>query len=154
MKNTTLCYIKQNDKYLMLHRTKKSDDPNEGKWIGIGGHTEDGESPEECVLREVREETGLRLTEFRYRALITFVSDVYETEYMHLYTASAYDGRLINECNEGELQWVPVDQIMNLPMWEGDKLFLPCIMDESNGFFSMKLVYEGDRLVKHTLYEY
>jgi len=114
MKNTTLCYIKQNDKYLMLHRTKKSDDPNEGKWIGIGGHMEDGESPEECV----------------------------------------YDGRLIDECNEGELQWVPVDQIMNLPMWEGDKLFLPCIMDESNGFFSMKLVYEGDRLVKHTLYEY
>lgn len=154
MKNTTLCYIKQNDKYLMLHRTKKSDDPNEGKWIGIGGHIEEGESPEECVVREVREETGLILKEFRYRALITFTSDLYETEYMHLFTADKIEGAITDNCEEGELEWIESDKVMELPMWEGDKLFLPCIMDESNGFFSMKLVYEGDRLVKHTLYEY
>ena len=101
MKNTTLCYIKQNDKYLMLHRTKKSDDSNEGKWIGIGGHMEDGESPEECVVREVREETGLILKAFRYRALVTFTSDMYETEYMHLFTADKIEGAITDNCEEG-----------------------------------------------------
>ena len=154
MKNTTLCYIKQNDKYLMLHRTKKSDDPNEGKWIGIGGHTEDGESPEECVVREVREETGLILKEFRYRALITFTSDLYETEYMHLFTADIFEGAIIDNCEEGELEWIESDKIMELPMWEGDRMFIPLIKDDDTGFFSMKLIYESDKLVDCDLYMY
>ena len=147
MKNTTLCYIKQNDKYLMLHRTKKSDDPNEGKWIGIGGHMEDGESPEECVVREVREETGLVLKEFRYRALVTFTSDLYETEYMHLFTADIFEGAITDNCEEGELEWIESDKVMELPMWEGDRMFIPLIRDDDTGFFSMKLIYESDKLV-------
>lgn len=154
MKNTTLCYIKQNDKYLMLHRTKKSDDPNEGKWIGIGGHMEDGESPEECVVREVREETGLILKEFRYRALITFTSDLYETEYMHLFTADIFEGAITDNCEEGELEWIESDKIMELPMWEGDRMFIPLIKDDDTGFFSMKLIYESDKLVDCDLYMY
>lgn len=154
MKNTTLCYIKQNDKYLMLHRTKKSDDSNEGKWIGIGGHMEDGESPEECVVREVREETGLILKEFRYRALITFTSDLYETEYMHLFTADIFEGAITDNCEEGELEWIESDKIMELPMWEGDRMFIPLIKDDDTGFFSMKLIYESDKLVDCDLYMY
>ena len=154
MKNTTLCYIKQNDKYLMLHRTKKSDDPNEGKWIGIGGHMEDGESPEECVVREVREETGLILKEFRYRALITFTSDLYETEYMHLFTANIFEGAITDNCEEGELEWIESDKVMELPMWEGDRMFIPLIKDDDTGFFSMKLIYESDKLVDCDLYMY
>ena len=154
MKNTTLCYIKQNDKYLMLHRTKKSDDPNEGKWIGIGGHMEDGESPEECVVREVREETGLVLKEFRYRALVTFTSDLYETEYMHLFTADIFEGAITDNCEEGELEWIESDKVMELPMWEGDRMFIPLIRDDDTGFFSMKLIYESDKLVDCDLYMY
>ena len=154
MKNTTLCYIKQNDKYLMLHRTKKYDDPNEGKWIGIGGHMEDGESPEECVVREVREETGLVLKEFRYRALVTFTSDLYETEYMHLFTADKFEGDIADNCEEGELEWIESDKIMELPMWEGDRMFIPLIKDDDTGFFSMKLIYESDKLVDCDLYMY
>lgn len=154
MKNTTLCYIKQNDKYLMLHRTKKSDDPNEGKWIGIGGHMEDGESPEECVVREVREETGLVLKEFRYRALVTFTSDLYETEYMHLFTADIFEGAITDNCEEGELEWIESDKVMELPMWEGDRMFIPLIKDDDTGFFSMKLIYESDKLVDCDLYMY
>ena len=148
MKNTTLCYIKKDDKYLLLHRTKKKDDPNEGKWIGVGGHIEDGESPEECLLREVKEETNLTLTSYRYRALITFVSDVYETENMYLFTADAFDGELDYACDEGELEWVSKDKLLDLPMWEGDKKFLPLIMDETIKFFTMELIYKGDKLVE------
>ena len=138
----------------MLHRTKKSDDPNEGKWIGIGGHMEDGESPEECVVREVREETGLILKEFRYRALITFTSDLYETEYMHLFTANIFEGAITDNCEEGELEWIESDKIMELPMWEGDRMFIPLIKDDDTGFFSMKLIYESDKLVDCDLYMY
>lgn len=147
MKNTTLCYISKDDKYLLLHRTKKKNDPNEGKWIGIGGHFEEGETPEECVLREVKEETNLSLTSYRYRALITFVSDVYETENMYLFTADSFEGELDYSCDEGELKWVSKDAILNLPMWEGDRKFLPLIMDETTEFFTMELIYKGDSLV-------
>ena len=147
MKNTTLCYIKKDDKYLLLHRTKKKDDPNEGKWIGVGGHIEEGESPEECLLREVKEETNLTLTSYRYRALITFVSDIYETENMYLYTADSFEGELDYTCDEGELEWISKDAILNLPMWEGDRKFLPLIMDETTEFFTMELIYRGDELV-------
>lgn len=147
MKNTTLCYIRRNDEYLLLHRVKKEQDENKGKWIGVGGHVEKQESPEDCVIREVQEETGLTLTSFKYRALITFVSDTYEAEYMHLFTADGFTGELIKECNEGELAWVKKDEMLNLPMWEGDLKFLPLIMDENQSFFTMKLTYEGDKLV-------
>lgn len=154
MKNTTLCYIKQNNAYLMLHRTKKIGDPNAGKWIGIGGHMEDGESPEECVVREVREETGLILKEYRYRALVTFTSDLYGTEYMHLFTADKFEGSITDNCEEGELEWIESDKIMELPMWEGDRMFIPLIKDDDTGFFSMKLIYESDKLVDCDLYMY
>ena len=147
MKNTTLCYIKKDDKYLLLHRTKKKDDPNEGKWIGVGGHIEEGESPEECLLREVKEETNLTLTSYRYRALITFVSDIYETENMYLFTADSFEGELDYSCDEGELEWISKDAILNLPMWEGDRKFLPLIMDETTESFTMELIYRGDELV-------
>ncbi|MCR5546290.1 MAG: 8-oxo-dGTP diphosphatase [Lachnospiraceae bacterium] len=148
MKNVTLCYIKNNDKYLMLHRTKKKDDPNEGKWIGVGGHIEEGETPEECVLREVKEETGLNLTSVKLCGLIVFVSDTYETEYMFLFTADAFTGELIKDCNEGDLAWVEKENVMSLPMWEGDREFLPLIMEDDTEFFTMKLVYEGEKLCK------
>ena len=105
MKNTSLCYIENNGKYLMLHRVKKENDLNHDKWIGIGGKFEDGESPEECNAREVLEETGLTLLNAKYRGIVTFVSDVWETEYMHLFTATKFQGNLI-ECDEGILEWI------------------------------------------------
>jgi len=144
MINTTLCYIEQDGKYLMLHRTKKQNDLNENKWIGIGGRFNEGESPEDCVIREVREETGLTLTSYRYRGIVTFVSDLYPTEYMHLFTSDSYIGDLI-DCDEGELEWIPKEEITNLPVWEGDRIFLR-LLREDVPFFSLKLVYEGDRL--------
>ena len=147
IKNTTLCYIRKDDKYLLLHRTKKKNDPNEGKWIGIGGHFEVGETLEECLLREVKEETNLTLTSYRYRALITFVSDIYETENMYLFTADSFEGELDYSCDEGELEWISKDAILNLPMWEGDRKFLPLIMDETTEYFTMELIYRGDELV-------
>lgn len=154
MKNTTLCYIRRNDEYLLLHRVKKEQDENKGKWIGVGGHVEKQESPEDCVIREVQEETGLTLTSFKYRALITFVSDTYEAEYMHLFTADGFTGELIKDCNEGELAWVKKDEMIKLPMWEGDLKFLPLIMDENKRFFTMKLTYKGDKLVDCKVAEY
>lgn len=154
MKNTTLCYIRRNDEYLLLHRVKKEQDENKGKWIGVGGHVEKQESPEDCVIREVQEETGLTLTSFKYRALITFVSDTYEAEYMHLFTADGFTGELIKDCNEGELAWVKKDEMLKLPMWEGDLKFLPLIMDENQEFFTMKLTYEGDKLIDCKVFEY
>ena len=145
MKNTTLCYI-ENDRgeYLMLHRVKKENDANRDKWIGIGGKFEDGESPEDCVLREVREETGLILTDYRYRGIVTFVSDRWETEYMHLFTATGYTGA-VRECDEGVLEWIGKGELLALPQWEGDRIFLR-LLDEDIPFFSLKLRYEGEKL--------
>lgn len=152
MKLTTLCYIEKDGKYLMLHRTKKENDINKDKWIGIGGHFEENESPEECLLREVREETGLTLTKFRFRGIITFVSDIYETEYMHLYTATEYTGEM-TECDEGILEWVEKDRIEDLPIWEGDKVFLS-ILNANLNFFSLKLVYRGEELIESIVKKY
>ena len=145
MRQTTLCYIENpRGEYLMLHRVKKKNDANHDKWIGIGGKFEDGESPEECVLREVREETGLTLTDYRYRGLVTFVSDAWETEYMHLFTATGYEGAP-GDCDEGVLEWIDKDALAALPQWEGDRLFLRLLRDDGP-FFSLKLRYEGEHL--------
>ena len=144
MKNTTLCYVLRGDDVLLLHRIKKENDLNHDKWIGIGGKFEEDESPEECLLREAWEETGLVLTEYRYRGIITFVSDEWETEYMHLYTATGWTGTL-KECDEGVLEWVSREKMKKLPQWEGDKIFLR-LLEEDAPFFSLKLRYEGERL--------
>lgn len=144
-KNTTLCYIERDGQYLMLHRTKKSDDENHDKWIGIGGKFEAFESPYDCVLREAKEETGLTLTSLRYRGIVTFVSDQMPVaEYMHLFTADAFIGEMIS-CDEGDLEWIPIEDLLKLPMWEGDKIFLD-LLQTAEPFFSLKLVYEGEVL--------
>ncbi|MBO5033349.1 MAG: 8-oxo-dGTP diphosphatase [Lachnospiraceae bacterium] len=146
---TTLCYIEQDDKYLMLHRTSKQNDINQGKWIGVGGHFKEGETPEECLLREVKEETGLVLTSYRLRGIITFLLDDWGFEYMFVYTADGFDGtvdeRAIKACTEGTLQWIPKAQIPELNLWEGDMLFLKLLL-ENKGMFSMKMEYHGDKL--------
>jgi 8-oxo-dGTP diphosphatase len=141
---TTLCYIRRGREYLMLHRTKKKNDLNSGKWIGIGGHFEAGESPEDCLLREVREETGLMLTAWQFRGIVTFCSDCAPTEYMHLFTADCPDGE-VQCCDEGDLRWVDMDLLHTLPMWEGDRIFFDLIARE-HPFFSLKLIYHGDQL--------
>lgn len=145
MINSTLCYIEKDKRYLMLHRIKKANDLNHDKWIGIGGKFEDKESPEDCVKREVLEETGLTLVAPMYRGIITFVSDRYETEWMHLFTATNFFGS-IKECNEGDLEWVEKEKLLSLPIWEGDKIFLK-LLNENVPFFSLKLCYEGDVLI-------
>lgn len=142
---TTLCYIERDDCYLMLHRVKKKKDVNKDKWIGVGGKFEDKESPEECLLREVREETGLTLTSWRLRGIVTFVSVGWETEHMFLYTADGWEGEL-TDCTEGTLEWVPKKELHGLQLWEGDKIFLK-LMQEEAPFFSLKLSYEGDELI-------
>lgn len=143
---STLCYIEQDGKYLMLHRTVKKNDVNKDKWIGVGGHFEQDESPEECVLREVKEETGFTLTSYRYRGIVTFVSGNGVTEYMSLFTADGYTGEPI-PCDEGELEWIDKEEVLNLNIWEGDKIFFR-LLNEERPFFSLKLVYDGhDKLV-------
>ena len=149
MKQTTLCYLEQDGCYLMLHRVRKVHDENRDKWIGVGGKFEDRESPEDCARREVLEETGLTLTDWRYCGLITFVSDRWETEYMHLFHATGFTGAL-RDCDEGVLEWVPVEQVNALPAWEGDKIFL-ALMQQGRPFFSLKLVYEGEHLTEAVL---
>ncbi len=146
MKLTTLCYIEQNDNYLMLHRVKKENDLNHDKWIGVGGKFEPDETPEECLLREVKEETGLTLLSYRARGIITFISDEWETEYMYLYTASEFEGEM-TECDEGELVWVPKAEVEDLKLWEGDTIFLR-LLRECDSFFSLKVRYEGERLAE------
>ncbi len=148
MLQTTLCYIHQGDSCLMLHRVKKKNDINHDKWIGIGGKFEDRESPEDCLLREVLEETGLILTHWRYRGLVTFLSET-DQEQMHLFTADGFTGEL-KECDEGELEWVPMDRLQDLTLWEGDRIFLR-LLERREPFFSLKLVYDGDRLTDAVL---
>ena len=150
MKNTTLCYIEKDGAYLMMHRTKKTNDENHDKWVGIGGKFEFGETPYNCARREILEETGLVPDTLFYRGIITFVSDRYGTEYMHLFTCNSYSGALKENCNEGELVWINKNEIYDLPIWEGDKIFFRLI-DKEEKFFSLKLVYEGEHLVSYNI---
>ena len=150
MINTTLCYIEKDGAYLMMHRVKKKNDMNHDKWVGIGGKLESGESPYDCMRREIAEETGLVVDRPIYRGVITFVSDLYGTEYMHLFTADEFDGEIKSDCDEGRLEWVKKEDVYNLPVWEGDKIFFRLLETEEK-FFSLKLVYEGDTLVEHVL---
>lgn len=149
MENTTLIYIEKNSKYLMLHRTKKENDINRDKWIGIGGHFEEAESPEDCVKREVMEETGLTLNSMEYRGIVTFVSDDNFTEFMHLFWSNDFSGN-IKECNEGELEWVEKSRMKELPHWEGDEIFLD-LLEKRVPFFSLKLVYKKGELLQAVL---
>lgn len=151
MVNTSLCYLEKDGAYLMLHRIKKEHDLNKDKWIGVGGKFEPFESPEDCVLREVREETGVTLTRYRYRGIVTFLLGEL-TEYMHLFTADEWTGTMLkgDACNEGVLEWVPKEQVQALPIWEGDKIFLN-LLEEDRPFFSLKLKYEGDTLTEAVL---
>lgn len=146
MRNTTLCHIEKDGCYLMLHRTKKENDLNHDKWIAVGGKFEDKESPEQCNRREVLEETGLTLISSRYRGIVTFVSDVWETEYMHIFTSNEFSGE-VKECDEGVLEWVNKEDIYSLPLWEGDKIFLRIIADDNSPFFSLRLEYKGEELI-------
>ena len=146
---TTLGYIEKNDAYLMLHRVKKKNDVNQDKWIGIGGKFEYGESPEECLKREALEETGLTVTSFRFRGILTFICDLQEPEYICLYTIDGFEGE-IGECNEGPLEWIPKAEISNLNLWEGDRIFFR-LFDENAPFFSLKLHYEKDKLTEAVL---
>lgn len=149
---STVCYIEKDGKYLMLHRTKKENDINKDKWIGIGGKFETNESPEECVIREVLEETGLNLNSCKLKCIVTYVSTNWETEYMYVFTSNDFSGDLI-ECNEGDLQWIEKDKVINLNTWEGDKIFLNKIQKD-NTFFTVKFNYDGDKLIKYSLEEY
>ncbi len=149
MKNTSLCYIERGREYLMLHRVKKENDENRDKWIGIGGKFEEGESPEECMAREMREETGLTPRAWRYRGIVTFVSDEWGTEYMHLFTCNDFTGT-IRECDEGDLEWIDREALLSLPIWEGDKIFLRLLATDAP-FFSLKLCYRGSTLVNAVL---
>ena len=152
MKETTLCYLEKDGCYLMLHRTKKKNDENEGKWVGVGGKLESGECPEECAAREIREETGLRANRLNLRSVITFLSDQWENEIMYLFTCDDFEGEL-RECDEGDLAWIPVEEVMALPAWAGDCIFLEKIRDPEQGYFSLKLRYEGEILREAVLWE-
>lgn len=146
---TTLCYIENHESYLMLHRVKKEHDVSKDKWIGVGGHFEVGESPEECLLREVKEETGLTLTSYRFRGIITFIADQWEPEYMCLFTADRYEGE-ITSCEEGTLEWIKKELVLHLNLWEGDKIFFQLIKEEAP-FFSLKLRYRDNCLTEAVL---
>lgn len=150
MFNTTLCYIEKDGAYLMLHRVKKKNDMNHDKWIGVGGKFEAGETPYECARREIMEEVGVEVPNLKYRGIVTFVSDLYGTEYMHLFVSNGYAGKIKQVCDEGNLEWVDKSKVNDLPIWEGDKIFFR-LLDEEPRFFSLKLVYEGDSLISHTL---
>ncbi len=152
MQQTTLCYIQKNGQYLMLHRNKKEQDYNRDKWIGVGGKLKETETPEEGMLREVLEETGLTLTSYAYRGLVIFLCDNGDSQFMHLFTADAFQGEL-TACDEGDLEWVPVEKVPALSLWEGDRIFLKQL-EESTRFFTLKLVYEGDCLKEHILRVY
>ena len=149
MKETTLCYIQKDNKYLMLYRIKKDEDINKGKWIGIGGKIENDETPVQCLLREVKEETGLTLTSYNYRGIVRFRSDQYESEDMHLYTADGFNGEL-TDCDEGILEWIDRKELYNLPMWEGDKIFLGLISTDAD-FFDLILSYKKEKLISASI---
>ena len=149
MRNTTLVHLERDGKYLMLHRVKKERDENRDKWVGIGGKFEPGESPEDCALREVYEETGLVMKSWAYRGIVTFVSDAWGTEYMHLFHSTDFTGS-VKDCDEGVLEWVDKKALLTLPIWEGDKIFLR-LLDTDRPFFSLKLRYEGERLCEAVL---
>ena len=149
MRSTTLVHLERDGCYLMLHRVRKEEDENRDKWVGIGGKFEPGESPEDCALREVLEETGLTMRSWAYRGIVTFVSDEWGTEYMHLFWSNDFSGTL-KDCDEGELEWVDKRRIPTLPIWEGDKIFLR-LLDTDEPFFSLKLCYAGDRLTAAVL---
>lgn len=149
MKQTTQCYLERDGQYLMLHRTKKENDENKDKWIGVGGKFEEGESPEDCMMREVREETGFSVSQWRYCGIVTFVSDVWPAEQMHIFVCTEWNGEEI-VCDEGDLEWIEKQRLLDLTMWEGDKVFLRLI-DENRPFFSLKLCYEGETLKKAIL---
>ena len=146
MKNTSLCYIEKDCAYLMIHRVKKKNDENHDKWIGVGGKFEAGESPFDCARREIKEECGVSPTNLRYRGIVTFVSDEYGTEYMHLFTADGYEGEIDYNCDEGVLEWVKKEKIPSLPIWEGDKIFFD-LLDSEERFFSLKLEYKKEKLI-------
>ena len=149
MINTTLCYITRGTQVLMLHRVKKEKDINKDKWIGIGGKFLEGESPDECLLREAKEETGLRLTHWQCRGIVTFLNDCCEGEFMYLFTADGFEGQL-TDCDEGTLCWVERDFVDSLPKWEGDKIFLDLLW-QGAPFFLLTLRYHGDTLVEAVL---
>lgn len=150
---STLCYIEKNGKYLMLNRNKKEKDINKGKWIGVGGKFEYGESPEECVLREVKEETGLILKSYKLRCIVTYVSNSWETEYMFVFTSNDFEGQQTLDCDEGDLKWIDKESIVNLNTWEGDKIFIKKIQ-EDDSFFTIKFVYNGEKLQSYDLKQY
>ena len=150
MFQTTLCYLERDGKWLMLHRVKKENDLNEGKWVGIGGKFEEGESPEDCLIREVQEETGFKVNSWNYRGIITFVSDKWGTEYMHLFNSDDFTGDM-HPCDEGEAEGVDIARVLDLNLWEGDRIFLKYLLDKEMPFFSLKLMYRGDDLVKAVL---
>ena len=144
---STLCYIEKDNQWLMLHRTKKSVDPNGGKWIGVGGKLEENESPDECIIREVLEETGLQLQNVQLKGILTFILPKWENELTFLYTATEFTGALTN-CSEGELKWVAKNDVLDLNLWEGDKHFLPKLLNQEE-FFTMKLIYDNnDNLIE------
>ena len=152
MKETTLCYLLRDGKVLMLHRVKKQQDINAGKWIGVGGHLEAGETPEMCLRREVREETGYLLGEADFRGIVDFVPDTAEEERMYLYTAEDFSGEELADCDEGILRWIPEEEVLSLSLWEGDRIFLRLLKEGRSGFY-LRLVYEGDVLKKAELGE-
>ena len=149
MRSTSLVHLEKDGCYLMLHRVRKDNDENRDKWVGIGGKFEPGESPEDCAVREVREETGLTMRSWSYRGIVTFVSDEWGTEYMHLFHSTDFSGEL-RDCDEGELEWVDKERLLTLPIWEGDRIFLR-LLDSDVPFFSLKLCYTGDRLTRAVL---
>ncbi|MBR3942742.1 MAG: 8-oxo-dGTP diphosphatase [Clostridia bacterium] len=151
MIETTLCYIEKDNKYLMLHRIKKENDINRDKWIGIGGKFEKGETKEECLLREAKEETGLTLTDYRYRGVVHFCPDTPIYEVMHLYTAHGFEGKIKETCDEGSLEWIDKKDLFALTLWEGDKIFLKLIEKTETPFFTLSLSYDGDRLTQAIL---
>lgn len=149
MKMTSLCYLERDGRYLMLHRTKKVNDENHDKWIGVGGKFENGESPEDCMRREILEETGFTVTDFRYRGIVTFVFNETQCEYMHLFTVTDWTGEQ-KVCDEGDLEWIDKSALFALPMWEGDRIFLR-LLDSDEPFFSLKLCYRGETLLEAVL---